>query len=90
VIVPRVSPIGHHGVGAPILGGERVTSLLFLAPHAVGWSFKGVLAVSALSVYPLTIFALSLVLGYVRHRSGSPVASALVHAGNSAVSTWWH
>jgi membrane protease YdiL (CAAX protease family) len=40
-------------------------------------------------VYPLTIFVLSLVLGYVRQRSGSLVASMLVHATNNAFSIWW-
>ena len=63
-----------------------LTALLFLAPHLVGWSFKGVLGANALSVYPLTLVVLSLVLGSVRHRSGSLVASVVVHAGNNAVS----
>ena len=66
-----------------------LTSLLFLVPHVVGWSFKGVLAANTLSVYPFTTFALSLVLGYVRHQSGSLVTSMLVHAGNNALSSWW-
>jgi membrane protease YdiL (CAAX protease family) len=66
-----------------------VTSLLFLVPHLLGWGFQGVLAANALSVYPLTIFVLSLVLGYVRQRSGSLVASVLVHASNNAFSIWW-
>jgi membrane protease YdiL (CAAX protease family) len=77
------------GSGRRSWAANGLTSLLFLAPHLVGWSFTGVLAVNALSVYPLTLFALSLVLGSVRHRSGSLVASVLVHAGNNAVSSWW-
>jgi membrane protease YdiL (CAAX protease family) len=77
------------GLGRRFWTANGLTSLLFLAPHLVGWSFKGVLAANALSVYPLTIFTLSLVLGFVRHRSGSLVASMLVHAGNNAFSAWW-
>jgi len=76
------------GLGYRFWLANGLTSLLFLAPHLVGWAFKGVLAANALSVYPLTIFALSLVLGAVRQRSGSLVASILVHAGNNTVSTW--
>jgi len=77
------------GLGRRFWVANGVTSLLFLAPHLVGWSFKGVLAANALSVYPLTIFALSLVVGYVRHRSGSLVASILVHVGNNTFSSLW-
>jgi membrane protease YdiL (CAAX protease family) len=77
------------GLGRRFWVADGLTSLLFLAPHLVGWSFKGVLGANVLSIYPLTIFALSLVLGYVRHRSRSLVASMLLHAGNNTFSTWW-
>ena len=72
--------------GARFWAANGLTALLFLAPHLVGWSFKGVLGANALSVYPLTLVVLSLVLGSVRHRSGSLVACVVVHAGNNAVS----
>jgi membrane protease YdiL (CAAX protease family) len=66
---------------------NALTALLFLVPHLVGWSFQGRLGANVLSVYPLSIFVLSLVLGYVRRRSGSLLASVLLHAGNNAAGT---
>ncbi|HNX48547.1 MAG TPA: CPBP family intramembrane metalloprotease [Thermoanaerobaculaceae bacterium] len=67
-----------------------VTSLLFVVLHFVGWSFQGVLPANALSVYPSILFALSLLLGFVRHRSGSLLASTTLHLVNNVTSTWLH
>ena len=72
-------------LGLRFWAANGLTALLFLVPHLVGWGFKGVLGANALSVYPLTLVVLSLVLGSVRHRSNSLVASVFVHAGNNAV-----
>jgi membrane protease YdiL (CAAX protease family) len=77
------------GAGTPFRTANVVTSLLFVAIHLVGWAFQGAFLANTLSVYPLTIFVLSLALGYLRHRTGSLVASILMHAGNNAVSLWW-
>lgn len=86
---------------APALGWSRATAywavakvlvwvlyplLYWRAPLPEQLAFAGVLAVNVLSPYPLTIFVLSLVLGYVRVRSGSLPGSVLVHAGNNALS----
>jgi membrane protease YdiL (CAAX protease family) len=60
---------------------------LFLLAHCLGWAFEGVLGSNLLSTYPLSIILLSLVLGYVRHRSDSLLASILLHVGNNAFST---
>jgi membrane protease YdiL (CAAX protease family) len=77
------------GTGTPFWRANVVTSLLFLVPHFVGWAFQGVLLANGLSTYPVIVFVLSLVLGYLRHRTGSLVAGILVHAGNNLVSLWW-
>lgn len=65
---------------------NTVTSSLFLLPHVIGWGFQGVLANNVASVLPLSIFAVSLLLGYTRHRSASLLGSVLLHAGNNVVS----
>jgi membrane protease YdiL (CAAX protease family) len=81
-LLPGIAAVGSGSRGAIVL-----TSLLFLVPHLVGWSFQGNLATNARSVYPPVLFGLGLVLGYVRVRSGSLPGSVLVHAGNNALST---
>ena len=59
---------------------------LFLLVHCLGWAFQGVLGDNLLSTYPLSIVLVSLVLGYVRHRADSLLASILLHMGNNAFS----
>lgn len=62
------------------------TSLLFTVFHFVGWSFQGSLLRTLHTLLPVSIFLLSLLLGFVRHRSGSLIASFILHACNNAVS----
>jgi membrane protease YdiL (CAAX protease family) len=76
-------------LGHRFWAANGLTSVLFLVPHLVGWSFEGVLEANALSAYPFTIFVLSLGLGYVRHRSGSLLAGILLHSANNVMSLWW-
>ena len=68
---------------APAIG---VTSFLFIALHFLGWSFQGRLVSNLHSLNPVNIFLVSLLLGYVRHRSGSLAASMILHAANNAFS----
>jgi membrane protease YdiL (CAAX protease family) len=60
---------------------------LFLLVHCLGWAFQGSLRHNLQSVYPLSLVLLSLLLGYVRHRSGSLLAGILLHTGNNMFST---
>jgi membrane protease YdiL (CAAX protease family) len=59
---------------------------LFLLVHCLGWAFQRALVDNLVSTYPVSIVLVSLVLGYVRHRSDSLLASILLHAGNNAFS----
>ncbi|GAB1640035.1 CPBP family intramembrane glutamic endopeptidase [Krasilnikovia sp. MM14-A1259] len=77
------------GTGVLFWRANLVTSVLFVAVHLVGWAFQGTLPANALSVYPVSILVLSLVLGYLRHRTGSLLAPILLHVGNNAVNLWW-
>ncbi len=60
-----------------------ITSLLFVAVHCIGWSFQGLLIVNAGSVTVVSIVVLSLVLGYVRFKSNSLLASIMLHTSNN-------
>ncbi|MBO3749216.1 CPBP family intramembrane metalloprotease [Streptosporangiaceae bacterium NEAU-GS5] len=64
-----------------------IGAVLFLLIHCLGWAFQGVLAGNLLSPHAASIVVISLVLGYVRHRSGSLLASILLHVGNNALAT---
>jgi membrane protease YdiL (CAAX protease family) len=77
------------GTGTRFWPANVVTSVLFVAVHLLGWAFQGVLLANGLSVYPVTLFVLSLLLGYLRYRTGSLLAGILLHAANNAVSLWW-
>lgn len=58
---------------------------LFLLVHCEGWLFQGVLLHNLSSAYPVTLGILSLLLGYVRYRSDSLVASIVLHMVNNAL-----
>jgi membrane protease YdiL (CAAX protease family) len=55
---------------------------LFVLIHCVGWSFQGNLMNNLVTVVP-ALFALSLVFGYIRERSGSLLAPIILHVGNN-------
>ena len=57
---------------------------LFVLVHCLGWAFQGALVANLVSIYPLSLVLVSLALGYVRQRSGSLLASILLHVGNNA------
>jgi membrane protease YdiL (CAAX protease family) len=61
---------------------------LFLLVHALGWAFQGVLGANLLSVYPVSIVGLSLLLGLVRHRTGSLLAAVTLHTANNVFATF--
>jgi membrane protease YdiL (CAAX protease family) len=60
-----------------------LTSLAFLLPHLVGWSFQGVVFRQILSAGAVSVVAISLFLGYVRVRSQSLAGGYLVHLANN-------
>jgi membrane protease YdiL (CAAX protease family) len=70
--------------GIPFWPVNFIGAGLFLLAHCVGWAFQGVLGANMHSIYPASIVLVSLVLGLVRHRSNSLLASILLHAGNNA------
>ena len=65
-----------------------IGAVLFLLIHCLGWSFQGTLVTNLLSAYPASLTVVSLLLGYVRHRSGSLLASIMLHMGNNAFSAF--
>ena len=65
-----------------------IGAVLFLLIHCLGWSFQGTLVANLLSAYPASLIVVSLLLGYVRHRSGSLLASIMLHMGNNAFSAF--
>ncbi|HEY4247647.1 MAG TPA: CPBP family intramembrane glutamic endopeptidase [Lacunisphaera sp.] len=94
LFVPVVEEVFFRGyVQSALLGIDGsafraifTTSLLFTAFHFVGWSFQGSLMRNLHTSIPENIFLLGLLLGFVRHRSGSLMASIILHAANNAVS----
>ena len=67
-----------------------VTTLLFLVPHCIGWSFQGVLSAN-LTIGGIGAIALiSLFLGFVRYQSDSLVGSMLLHMVNNLISIFVH
>lgn len=63
-----------------------ITTLLFLVPHCIGWSFQGVLP-ARLTIGEIGAIALvSLVLGFVRYASNSLAGNILLHSVNNLIS----
>lgn len=60
------------------------TSLAFLLPHLVGWSFQGLVVREIQSTVALSVVVLSLYLGYIRTKSESLAGGYLVHLANNA------
>jgi membrane protease YdiL (CAAX protease family) len=69
--------------GYRIPHANYVVTVLFILVHYVGWAFQGALLTNGLSVYPLSIAVLSLLMGYIRQRSGSLAASITLHMANN-------
>lgn len=63
-----------------------ITSILFLVPHLIGYSFQGHLVKTILSTTLLQIFIISIYLGYVRYKSGSLISSMISHSANNLYS----
>jgi uncharacterized protein len=63
-----------------------ISSVLFILVHCLGWSFQGVLTQSLFSVTAASIFVLSLVGGWLRHKSGSLYGSIILHTVNNLYS----
>jgi membrane protease YdiL (CAAX protease family) len=61
------------------------TALLFLLVHCVGWFFMGTLLSNLLSYVSVSILLLGVYLGWVRVKSGSVAAPALVHLAHNIV-----
>jgi membrane protease YdiL (CAAX protease family) len=72
--------------GAGLRNANLVTTAAFLVPHLVGWSFQGTLISHVKSFGLIGLILVSLLLGFVRWRSRSLVASMLVHAANNLLS----
>lgn len=70
-----------HGYRIP--HANYAVTALFIAIHYVGWAFQGALLSNGLSFYPLSLAVLSLLLGHIRQRSGSLVASIILHMANN-------
>ncbi len=69
---------------------DVITTVLFLVPHCIGWSFQGVLAAN-LSFGGIGVIAIiSLMLGFVRYASKSLVGSTLLHMVNNLISIVVH
>ncbi len=91
-IAPIVEEIVFRGVILDRLGtryrfaiANVLTSVLFVSIHMVGWSFQDRLMENLTMPVggALSIFLLSLVFGFVAHKSRSVAASTLTHMLNN-------
>ena len=60
-----------------------LTTILFVLVHIVGWYFQGRLKQNVTFQVLAPLSVLSLVLGYVRYKSGSLTASIMIHCTNN-------
>ena len=67
-----------------------LTTLLFLVPHCIGWSFQGVLSASLMPGVIGSIALVSLLLGFVRYKSDSLIGSFILHIANNSLSLFIH
>ena len=70
----------------PFVLADVITTILFLVPHCIGWSFQGVLAANLTFGGIGVIAIISLLLGFVRYASSSLVGSTLLHMVNNLIS----
>lgn len=91
-IAPIVEEIAFRGLildwlkqGCGFAAANLITSFFFLTIHMVGWSFQGVLVENFMRPLggALSIFFISLLLGFVAHKSRSVAASTLTHMLNN-------
>ncbi len=91
-IAPIVEEIAFRGVILERLAqryrfaiANVIASVLFVTIHMVGWSFQGVLMENLMKPVggALSIFFISLLLGFVAHKSRSVAASTLTHMLNN-------
>ena len=75
--------------GARLWSANLATTAAFLVPHIVGWAFQGSLVAHASSFSLMGLILVSLLMGFVRWRSRSLVASILLHAANNLLSLFF-
>ena len=94
-VAPVVEEVAFRGVILDQLAqryrfavANIATSILFVTIHMVGWSFQGVLLQNLMMPIggAFSIFLISLLLGYVAHKSRSVAASTLTHMLNNLFS----
>ncbi len=92
LVSPILEEILFRGAILPVfkqkysfITANLITSILFLGLHIPGWYFQGVLANNLINPMggALSIFLLSLVFGYIAHKSKTSLASIAAHILNN-------
>ncbi|MFA6391678.1 MAG: type II CAAX endopeptidase family protein [Patescibacteria group bacterium] len=60
-----------------------ITSIVFLLMHCLGWAFQGVLQNNLFSISAISILLVSLIAGWLRHKSDSLYSSIIFHSVNN-------
>jgi membrane protease YdiL (CAAX protease family) len=78
---------GLHNGGIGFWKANLLTSLLFLLVHCVGWCFQGTLTANLNPMLVGGILLVSLVAGWLRHRTDSLYSGMVLHAVNNLYSS---
>lgn len=79
---------GLQSTGVDGRPANVITSLLFVLIHFLGWGFQGVFLHNIHSTIWISIFMLSMVLGFIRIHSKSLWSSVILHTVNNALAAF--